>query len=74
MSARVISLESPEGDRCVDVFSRADGTFGIEEFRRDPEDVANWYSIARYPGQSFETKEDAVAYAKTHIPWLMAKG
>jgi len=26
-------------DRCVDVFARPDGTFGFEEFRRDPEDM-----------------------------------
>ncbi|HEY2564091.1 MAG TPA: hypothetical protein VGI44_10300, partial [Acidimicrobiales bacterium] len=26
-------------DRCVDIFSRPDGTFGFEEFRRDPEDM-----------------------------------
>ncbi len=75
MSANVvISLESSEGDHCVDVFLRADGTFGIEEFRRDPEDPGEWYSIAQYPNQVFETKGDAVAYAKAHIPWLMAKG
>jgi hypothetical protein len=66
----VLSLESFEGDRCVDVFLRPDGTFGIEEFRRDPEDAGEWYSIAQYPDQVFETKEEAVAYAKAHVPWL----
>ena len=33
------SHQTPEADRCVDIFSRPDGTFGFEEFRRDPEDM-----------------------------------
>ena len=32
------SVENLEHDRCVDLFSRPDDTFGFEEFRRDPED------------------------------------
>jgi hypothetical protein len=32
------SVEDSDGSRCVDFFSRPDGTFGFEEFRRDPED------------------------------------
>lgn len=27
------SHQTPEADRCVDVFSRSDGTFGFEEFQ-----------------------------------------
>jgi hypothetical protein len=39
MKNRVLaSLENLYGDRCVDVYVRADGSFGFEEFRRDPED------------------------------------
>jgi len=33
------SPSTPAVDRCVDIFSRPDGTFGFEEFRRDPEDM-----------------------------------
>jgi hypothetical protein len=29
-----ISVENSEHDRCVDIFSRADGSYGFEEFRR----------------------------------------
>jgi hypothetical protein len=32
------SIETGDGHRCVDLFRRLDGTFGYEEFRRDPED------------------------------------
>ena len=38
-----------EGDTvCVDIFMRADGTYGIDEFRRDPEYGRGWFSISHY--------------------------
>ena len=33
-----VSVENLEHDRCVDFFSRSDGSFGFEEFRRDIEE------------------------------------
>jgi hypothetical protein len=33
-----ISIENFEHNRCVDLFSRPDGSYGFEEFRRDVED------------------------------------
>ena len=33
-----ISIENFEHNRCVDLFSRPDGSCGFEEFRRDAED------------------------------------
>jgi hypothetical protein len=36
------SIENAEHDRCVDCFSRPDGSFGFEEFRRDVEDGGAW--------------------------------
>ena len=36
------SVENLEHDRCVDLFSRPDATFGFEEFRRDVEDRGDW--------------------------------
>lgn len=33
------SIETPDRQRCVDLFQRQDGTFGFEELRRDPEDM-----------------------------------
>ncbi len=32
------SHQTLEAERCVDIFKRPEGTFGFEEFRRDPED------------------------------------
>ena len=57
-------------DRCVDIFKRPDGTFGFEEFRRDPEDMGGWTPIAYYSVREFETEADAVADAREAVPWL----
>jgi len=65
------SLENSAGDHCVDIFARADGTFGFEEYRRDPEDVSGWFSLHRYSGQVFATAEDALAQAKSKVAWML---
>jgi hypothetical protein len=59
-------------DRCVDIFVRPDGTFGFEEFRRDPEDMGVWTPIASYSSRAFPTEERAVAAARSTVPWLAA--
>jgi hypothetical protein len=68
------SLENSYGDYCVDIFARADGTFGFEEYRRDPEDGGRWTCLHRYSGQVFTSEEDAVAQAKARVPWLKIDG
>jgi hypothetical protein len=64
------SVENPYGDYCVDVFSRADGSFGFEEYRRDPEDGGSWYSLHRYSQQVFDSEEHALAQARASVAWL----
>jgi hypothetical protein len=59
-------------DRCVDIFRRPDGTFGFEEFRRDPEDMGSWTPIAYYFAREYPTEGDAVAAARAAVPWLPA--
>ena len=44
-------LANDAGDHCVDVFIRADGNFGFEEYRRDPEDGRGWFPLNRYSHQ-----------------------
>jgi len=66
----LVSLENSYGDHCVDIFAREDGTFGFEEYRRDPEDRGRWFSLHRYSAQVFGREEDAVAQAKASVPWL----
>jgi hypothetical protein len=64
------SLENEEHDRCVDLFQRADGSFGFEEFRRDPEDAGAWTPVQFYARKSFPSRDDALAAAKQAVPWL----
>ena len=66
-------LASPStatADRCVDIFLRPDGTFGFEEFRRDPEDRGTWTPVAYYSTQVFLSEDDAVAAARHVVAWL----
>ena len=64
------SPSTPVADRCIDIFSRPDGTFGFEEFRRDPEDMGGWTPIAYYSTREYATEADAVAAARVAVPWL----
>ena len=64
------SVENLEHDRCVDLFSRPDGTFGFEEFRRDPEDGGEWTPVQFYSGVSYRSLDEALNEAKTFVPWL----
>lgn len=66
------SVENLHGDYCVDVFARADGTYGFEEYRRDPEDGGGWYSLRRHSNQVFESEAAALARAKACVAWLKA--
>jgi hypothetical protein len=64
------SIENREHDRCVDFFSRPDGTFGFEEFRRDPEDGGSWTPVQYYSGAAFAAADDAYDAAERVVPWL----
>lgn len=55
---------------CVDVFTRPDGTFGFDEFRRDPEDGRGWYSIGHHGDEIFENFDATLEAAKTAVSWL----
>ena len=68
----VASFDSPAGDYCVDVFERHDGTFGLEEYRRDVEDLKGWYSLHRHSREVFATREHALARAKATVVWMRA--
>lgn len=64
------SPSTPAVDRCVDIFRRPDGTFGFEEFRRDPEDMGAWTPIAYYSGREFASEAETVDAARDAVPWL----
>ena len=66
------SHQTRESDRCVDVFSRPDGTFGFEEFRRDPEDMGVWTPVSYFSGRAYATEPEALDAAVGAVPWLQA--
>jgi predicted ATPase len=69
--ARVLaSFEDADGARCVDVFERADGTFGFEQFRSELDGSSRWQSLHRFSQLRFESGEQALGSAKKRVPWL----
>jgi hypothetical protein len=66
----VAAYETAEHNRGVDVFARPDGTYGFEEFRRDPEDMGVWYDVAYFSEQRFDTQQAAEQAARAAIRWL----
>ncbi|HSN01886.1 MAG TPA: hypothetical protein VLS91_00210 [Acidimicrobiales bacterium] len=64
------SYENSEADRCVDLFSRPNGTFGFEEFRRDPEDMGAWTPISYHSGHEYPSRVAALDDARRIVPWL----
>ena len=64
------SLSTPAVDRCVDIFARPDGTFGFEEFRRDPEDMGQWTPVAYFSAREFPTEEETREAARSAVSWL----
>lgn len=55
---------------CVDIFRRPDGTFGFDEFRRDPEDGRGWFSIGHHGTLVFATEAAATAAARAAVGWF----
>lgn len=66
------SVENGQHDRCVDLFRRPDGSFGFEEFRRDPEDGGRWTPVSWYLDGRYASREAAWASAAAAVPWLAA--
>jgi hypothetical protein len=64
------SIENAQADRCVDIFSRPDGSFGFEEFRRDAEDAGAWTPVQYFSAQSYATRDAALAAARHAVRWL----
>lgn len=62
------ATETPEGDRCVDVFCRADGTFGFAEYRRDVEDLRGWFAIGRHGGRLIRPVKTVLANTTRQHP------
>jgi hypothetical protein len=64
------SFENDAANRCVDLFVRGDGSYGFEEYRRDPEDGGGWTPVTAFAGLAFPTRGEAVAAARGRIVWF----
>ncbi len=64
------SIETADGDRCVDIFRRDDGSYGFEGYRRDAEDTSGWFRVTQFGAQKFESEAAALAVAQDVFPWL----
>ena len=64
------SIEAPGGLVCVDIFRRADGSWGFEEYRRDPEDGRGWQQAGSFSGRRFADEDAALAAAVRGVGWL----
>ncbi|PKU21525.1 hypothetical protein [Telmatospirillum siberiense] len=64
------SIENHEGNRCVDLFRRPDGTFGFEEFRRDPEDAGAWTPVRYYSAAIYASEDETLRAAAGAVPWF----
>lgn len=49
---------------------RPDGTWGFEEFRRDPEDYGLWTPVAYFSHREYPTREAATDAARDAVQWL----
>jgi hypothetical protein len=71
MNADVMAtVHDRDGYRAVKIIKRPDGTFGFQEYRRDPEDAGGWTFVAQNSRGPFRTQEEALAAAKSDIGWL----
>jgi len=64
------SINLDGADIFVDVFMRPDGTYGFDEFRRDPEDTRGWYRVGHFSDRVFADDVTALADAKKTVSWL----
>jgi hypothetical protein len=67
------SIENTQHDRCVDIFTRPDGSFGFEEFRRDAEDAGAWTPVSYFRGLRCASKGEALADAARRVAWLVPR-
>ena len=64
------SIETGDGTRCVDLFRRPGGSYGFEEFRRDPEDAGLWTPVHYFAGKAFADRDEALGTAVKAVKWL----
>lgn len=64
------SINQPGANICIDVFVRPDGSYGFEEYRREPEDGRGWYPVGHYSERRFLDFDAALEAARNTVSWL----
>ena len=64
------SINNDNNSLCIDFFIRNNKTFGYQEYRKDPENISEWYTIGNYDYKVFLNKDDAYHDAKKTIVWF----
>ena len=68
------SISQEDGRLCVDIFRRPDGSYGFDEYRRDPEDGRGWSSLGHHGARVFDSEAGALAAARAAVRWLAQEG
>ncbi|HUJ75537.1 MAG TPA: hypothetical protein VL359_11790 [bacterium] len=71
-SVRVVrrSIQTADGQRCADLFTRPDASFGFEEYRRDAEDPRGWFALGPHAAGAYGSEQATLEAARACIPWL----
>lgn len=64
------SIEASGGALCVDLYQRADTSWGFEEYRRDVEDGHGWFPVGFHQSRRFTSEAEALTAARDSISWL----
>jgi hypothetical protein len=64
----VATVHDRDGCRAVKIIKQTDGSFGFEEYRRDPEDAGGWTFVAQNSRGPYRTQAEALAAAE--VAWL----
>ncbi|MEM7178401.1 MAG: hypothetical protein AAGD47_05240 [Pseudomonadota bacterium] len=64
------SLESADGQRCVDLIRHGDKSWAFRECRRDPEDNHGWRPLSAAEPRRYPSETEALAAARESVRWL----
>ena len=71
MASNVVdTVHNRDADRCVKIIRQPDGTFGFQEFRREPEDAGRWTLVSEGSRGAHATEAQALAAARADLAWL----
>ena len=63
----VTTLHNRDADRCVKIIRQPDGTFGFQEFRREPEDAGRSTLVSEGARGAHATEAQALAAARADL-------